>query len=180
MKCLICGSEEQISLIEDETIQHKEQQLVVPMAFTRCAGCGYEYVPASQIKENDMAVLAAKRMADGLLTPQQIFEARVALGLTQSEAANLLGGGRNAFSKYERGEVAQSEAMDRLIRLCSRYPVLLQDLKRQCARTAAEQDNVIPLMKWRTEKNDSSVVRGGRLSVRSSMQVEQQEFANEA
>ncbi|WP_354470402.1 type II toxin-antitoxin system MqsA family antitoxin [Marinobacterium sp. MBR-109] len=37
----------------------------------------------------------------------------------------MLGGGRNAFSKYERGEVAQSVAMDRIIRVCQTHPSLL-------------------------------------------------------
>jgi HTH-type transcriptional regulator/antitoxin MqsA len=33
----------------------------------------------------------------------------------------MFGGGLNAFSKYERGEVIQSEAMDKLIRVSCRY-----------------------------------------------------------
>lgn len=54
--------------------------------------------------------------------------ARRTLGLSQEEAARLFGGGRNAFSKYERGEVAQSVAMDRLIRLCLSHPELVKEL----------------------------------------------------
>jgi len=40
----------------------------------------------------------------------------------------IFGGGANAFSKYERGEVIQSVPMDRLLRLVARYPVLLVEL----------------------------------------------------
>jgi len=72
--------------------------------------------------------VAAKRRADGLLSPEEIRHAREALGLTQHKAAEVFGGGRNAFSKYERGEVAQSVAMDRLIRLCLAHPKMLSEL----------------------------------------------------
>lgn len=64
MKCLICGSDERTALLEDETIRHKNQLLVVPMAFTRCAECGHEYVSAAQIKENDKAVLFSRARLD--------------------------------------------------------------------------------------------------------------------
>jgi len=43
------------------------------------------------------------------------------LGLTQHAASSIFGGGLNAFSKYERGEVIQSKAMDKLIRVSCRY-----------------------------------------------------------
>ena len=42
--------------------------------------------------------------------------------LTQAQAAKLFGGGPVAFSKYENDDVAQSEAMDTLLRLVRRSP----------------------------------------------------------
>jgi HTH-type transcriptional regulator/antitoxin MqsA len=44
------------------------------------------------------------------------------LGLTQETASKIFGGGENAFSKYESGKVAQSAAMDRLLRLAYEFP----------------------------------------------------------
>jgi len=49
--------------------------------------------------------------------------------LTQKDASSLFGGGANAFSKYERGDVIQSDAMDRLMRLVKQHPGLLGDLR---------------------------------------------------
>jgi Cys-tRNA synthase (O-phospho-L-seryl-tRNA:Cys-tRNA synthase) len=43
-------------------------------------------------------------------------------GLSQQKAAQLLGGGVNAFSKYERGEVMQSRSMDLLMRMYNEVP----------------------------------------------------------
>jgi HTH-type transcriptional regulator/antitoxin MqsA len=43
----------------------------------------------------------------------------------------VFGGGRNAFSKYERGEVSQSVAMDKLIRVCLKHRDVFQELVRE-------------------------------------------------
>ena len=41
----------------------------------------------------------------------------------------IFGGGTNGFSKYERGETAQSVAMDRLLRLVIADPSKLDELR---------------------------------------------------
>jgi HTH-type transcriptional regulator / antitoxin MqsA len=56
------------------------------------------------------------------LSSEEIQEIRNNLGLTQEMASKVFGGGENAFSKYENGKVAQSAAMDRLLRLASEFP----------------------------------------------------------
>jgi putative zinc finger/helix-turn-helix YgiT family protein len=135
--CSVCGSSDIRAFEDIEPVRYKEQVLRVPMAWSQCGGCGREFVAPEQIRVNDTAGLTAKREADGLLPPQAIRHARHTLGLSQEEAAQLFGGGRNAFSKYERGEVAQSVAMDRLIRLCLSHPELLKELPSITHRGAA-------------------------------------------
>lgn len=83
----------------------------------------------SQVRRNHARVVDARRRADGLLTGREIRALRKSLGLSQKDASEVFGGGTNAFSKYERGEVVQSVAMDRLLRLVARYPLLLDDLR---------------------------------------------------
>lgn len=95
----------------------------------RCDACGADPVFEEQIRRNHLKVADAKRKADGLLTGEEVRAIREKLGLSQSEAAELFGGGANAFSKYERGDVLQSKAMDRLLRLTSRYRFMLDDLR---------------------------------------------------
>ncbi len=51
------------------------------------------------------------------------------LKLTQAEAAKLTGGGKNAFSRYERGEVKPMPAVINLFRLLDRHPELLDELR---------------------------------------------------
>lgn len=129
IKCSMCHSHSVSQLTAQESIAYKNRQLQVPMHYSLCQNCGYEFVAASQIKVNDKVVLAAKREADGLLPPEQVYSIRRQLGLTQAQAAQVFGGGRNAFSKYERGEVVQSVPMDKLLRLVARNPQLLSELK---------------------------------------------------
>jgi HTH-type transcriptional regulator/antitoxin MqsA len=58
----------------------------------------------------------------------EIRRIRKKLGLSQSMAAKLTGGGHNAFSRYERGEAAALPAVMNLLRLLDRHPDLLKEL----------------------------------------------------
>jgi HTH-type transcriptional regulator/antitoxin MqsA len=91
------------------------------LEYSQCDNCGADPVLAEQTKRNQVRFSDAKRAIDGLLSSSDIRKARHYLGLTQHAAASMFGGGLNAFSKYERGEVIQSEAMDKLIRVTCRY-----------------------------------------------------------
>ncbi len=54
---------------------------------------------------------------------------RLRLGLTQAAAAELTGGGHNAFSRYERGEVRPLPAVINLFRVLDKHPELLAELR---------------------------------------------------
>lgn len=53
---------------------------------------------------------------------------RKKLKLTQQQAANLTGGGHNAFSRYERGDTRPLPAVMNLFRLLDHHPELLKEL----------------------------------------------------
>lgn len=95
----------------------------------RCGTCGADPVLEDQIRRNHRRIADTKRRSDGLLAGDDIKLFRESLCLTQQEAATLFGGGTNAFSKYERGDVIQSVAMDRLMRLIANQPYLLGALR---------------------------------------------------
>lgn len=118
---VICPLCEQGELHESdviESIRHGDSRLEVKgIEVMRCDSCGEETVMPNQARRNALRFVDAKRTHDGLMTSQEIVDWRRQLGITQHEAARLLGGGVNAFSKYERGEVTQSHAMDRLMRV---------------------------------------------------------------
>ncbi len=70
-----------------------------------------------------------KRKALGLPTPKQIKELREGLGISQREASRIFGGGSRSFQKYESGTEVIGTAMARLLRLVSRRPELVSELK---------------------------------------------------
>ena len=61
---------------------------------------------------------------------QALARIRRKLKLTQAEAARLTGGGKNAFSRYERGEVRPMPAVLNLFKLLDKHPELLDDLRK--------------------------------------------------
>jgi HTH-type transcriptional regulator/antitoxin MqsA len=128
--CPMCERETLTPVIYSETFQHHGAELLVSgLEGYECECCGADPIFDDQIRRNHARILDARRQADGLLTGEEIRLLRDRLGLTQKQASELFGGGANAFSKYERGEVVQSAAMDRLLRLVGRYPGLMADLR---------------------------------------------------
>lgn len=98
-------------------LKHNKQTLRVEgLECYVCDECGADPVFEDQIRRNHRRYQDARRKADGLLTGDEVRAVRSRLSLTQQQAAQLFGGGANAFSKYERDDVIQSVAMDRLMK----------------------------------------------------------------
>ncbi|MFT4929826.1 MAG: HTH-type transcriptional regulator/antitoxin MqsA [Phenylobacterium sp.] len=127
-ECKYCQSENIDHLSSQEIILYKGGELDIVIDYSVCCHCKREFISKQQILNNDTRLRDAKKIADGLLTSTEIYNARVSLDLTQEQASLVFGGGRNAFSKYERAEVSQSIAMDKLIRTCLRHPNVFKEL----------------------------------------------------
>lgn len=102
---------------------------VAQLERSRCSQCAADPLLPEQIKRNQRKIADAKRRAVGRLTGDEIRATREVLGLSQADAAQVFGGGENAFSKYERGEVVQSAQMDSLLRIVAANPWLLAQLR---------------------------------------------------
>jgi len=130
-KCKLCQSENITDFVEVEGVTYKGSELQVSIAYSVCNDCKREFISKPQILQNEAALRNAKKEFDGLLSSEEIVRARQELSLTQEQASRVFGGGRNAFSKYERGEVSQSVAMDKLIRICLNHRDVFQELARE-------------------------------------------------
>ena len=121
--CNKCNSTNVIHTSDVELNTYKGTEYSVDIEYSECASCKREFLTKSQIIANEGRVREEKRIIDGLLSSDEIKEIRLHLKLSQAEASVVFGGGQNAFSKYERSEVTQSQAMDKLLRLAcsSRY-----------------------------------------------------------
>jgi HTH-type transcriptional regulator/antitoxin MqsA len=109
-----------------DDFQHNGKTVrVVDLECYICDRCGADPVFTDQIRRNQLKISDAKRKLDGLLTGDEVRSVREHLGLSQQQSAVLFGGGVNAFSKYERGDVMQSVAMDRLLKVTAFFPGVL-------------------------------------------------------
>lgn len=116
--CPACEKGILVSKVGEESFPYDGVRLTVQnFEYSACPVCYEEVVLPAQARTNEARFADAKRAHDGLLTASEIAGWRKRWDLTQQAAAVLLGGGANAFSKYERGEVIQSKAMDLLIRV---------------------------------------------------------------
>ena len=61
--------------------------------------------------------------------PHYITRVRRKLDLDQRQAAELFGGGVNAFSRYENGKTKPPLALVKLFKLLDRHPDLLDELR---------------------------------------------------
>ena len=120
-QCIVCKSRDIKCPVAIENVLYKGHELQIPLEYSVCGGCGREFVPQPQILRGEAAVRDAKKKFDGLLSSEDIAKARAKLSISQEQASKVFGGGKNAFSKYERGEVSQSVAMDKLIRVCLKH-----------------------------------------------------------
>lgn len=118
--CPLCGEGHVTTHSEMVESEYKAQKAMLPLVFKQCDACGSDFAGAAEAKLNKRALMAWRKQVDGLLTGEEITALRRIYKMTQGQAAQLFGGGPVAFSKYENDDVAQSEAMDTLLRLVRR------------------------------------------------------------
>ena len=120
--CPICGEGHvtaEVQMVENE---YKGQKADLPLHYQQCDTCTSDFAGMAESKRNRRVLMAFRKQVDALLTGEEITALRKQYQLTQAQAARLFGGGPVAFSKYENDDVAQSEAMDTLLRLVRRSP----------------------------------------------------------
>jgi len=90
-----------------------------------CDHCADGFVEFDETEES--AWLAFRDQIDAA-EATELARIRKKLRLTQREAAQIAGGGKNAFSRYERGQAKPVAAVVNLFRLLDRHPELLGEL----------------------------------------------------
>ena len=126
--CPACGEGILQPKTEQQTVEYHGQSGELVLRFAVCDTCGVELTNAEDARHNKRAMNAFKKRVDGLLTGDEIREFRERFNLTQKLAAQLIGGGEVAFSRYESDDVVQSAAMDTALRLCISSPYNLLTL----------------------------------------------------
>jgi HTH-type transcriptional regulator/antitoxin MqsA len=129
-RCFSCEDRKGLTRFDGETftVEHAGRKAKVEgLSGWRCGACGEVEFDAESAREYAAAgdaLVLRERQRQG----EEIRRIRRKLGLSQVAAARLTGGGHNAFSRYERGEVAPLPAVIKLLRLLDKHPELLEDI----------------------------------------------------
>lgn len=121
--CPICGEGHVTAMVQMVENEYKGHKAELALHYRQCDTCTSDFAGLAESKLNKRVLMAFRKQVDGLLKGEEITALRKQYKLTQAQAARLFGGGPVAFSKYENDDVAQSEAMDTLLRLVRRSPV---------------------------------------------------------
>lgn len=143
--CPICGEGNLHAQTRQQVVERNSRKLNVTLSFSVCDTCQCEQASPDQLKQNKRAMIAARKMADGLLSGNEVRKLRDKLGLKQAQAAKVFGGGPVAFSKYESDDTAQSEAMDNLLRVAEAEPSAFSFLLN---RSGVEAGSIIKKASW--------------------------------
>lgn len=124
--CHLCGAGTLNDGVETISQDYKGQILRSEIRGAFCDHCCNGLVEFDLAEE--AAWLAFRDRVDAA-EAAELARIRKKLKLTQMEAAKLAGGGKNAFSRYERGRAKPVAAVVNLFRLLDRHPELLGELK---------------------------------------------------
>ena len=131
MKCPNCGAAELVRDTRDIPYTYKgETTVFAGVAGEWCPACGEAVfdAAASRAVSADMKAFA-KQVNAAIVDPAFISAVRKKLRLDQQEAAEIFGGGINAFSRYENGKTKPPLALVKLFKVLDRHPDLLAEVR---------------------------------------------------
>jgi HTH-type transcriptional regulator / antitoxin MqsA len=131
MKCPVCGAAELIHDTRDLPYTYKGETTVIPAVTADfCPACDESITDLAET-DRVMREMQAfnKQVNAAYVDPGYIAQVRHKLELDQRQAAELFGGGVNAFSRYENGKTKPPLALVKLFKLLDRHPDLLNEVR---------------------------------------------------
>ena len=131
MKCPSCGAAKLVHHIRDLPYTYKGESTTIPsVTGDYCPACGEAVLDAVESARTSAAMLEFNKQVNAaIVDPQFIASVRKKLRIGQREAAQIFGGGVNAFSRYENGKTKPPLALVKLLKLLERHPDLLDEVK---------------------------------------------------
>lgn len=131
MKCPICGAAELIHDTREVAYTYKGEMTTIPaVTGDFCPACG-EIVLNREHGDRYSELLGQfqRQVNAAFVDPIYIAKVRRKLDLDQRQAAEIFGGGINAFSRYENGKTKPSLALVKLLKLLDRHPEMLEEVR---------------------------------------------------
>ncbi|MBI5331931.1 MAG: type II toxin-antitoxin system MqsA family antitoxin [Betaproteobacteria bacterium] len=131
MKCPVCGAAELIHDTRDLPYTYKgESTLISAVTGDFCPACAESILDEAESRRvmREMRTFS-KQVNASIVDPGFIASVRKKLALDQREAAEIFGGGVNAFSRYENGKTKPPLALVKLLKVLDRHPDLLNEIR---------------------------------------------------
>jgi HTH-type transcriptional regulator/antitoxin MqsA len=130
MECPNCGAAELIHDTRDIPYTYKGETTILKTTGDFCPACG-ESIHDREDSERVMREMRefTRQVNAAIVDPAFIASVRKKLALDQREAAEIFGGGVNAFSRYENGKTKPPLALVKLLKVLDRHPELIEEIK---------------------------------------------------
>ena len=131
MKCPNCGAADLIHDTRDLPYTYKGESTTIPAVIGDfCPACG-EIVFKREDGDRYSELLSQfqRQVNAAYVDPAYITRVRRKLELDQKQAAEIFGGGVNAFSRYENGKTKPPLALVKLLKVLDKHPELLGEVK---------------------------------------------------
>lgn len=131
MKCPLCAKAKLIRSTRDIQYTYKGESTTIPSV-------SGDFCPACEeliLDRNESMRIGAlmkdfnKEVNASIVDPAFITRVRKKLKLDQREAAEIFGGGVNAFSRYENGKTKPPLSLVKLLKVLDRHPDLLSEIR---------------------------------------------------
>lgn len=131
MICPECGAAELVHDTRDELYTYKGQTTTIPaVTADYCPVCGEGVLEREHGDRYSRLIGEFQRQVNAThVDPTYIASVRRKLDLDQRQAADIFGGGVNAFSRYETGKTRPPLALVKLLRVLERHPDLLDEIR---------------------------------------------------
>ncbi|MEI6744794.1 MAG: type II TA system antitoxin MqsA family protein [Methylococcaceae bacterium] len=131
MQCLSCGAAELVADSRDISYSYKGESTIIPDAKGNfCPVCGEVFFDNVESQRISAAMLTFNKQVNAaIVDPIFITNVRQKLALDLQEAAEIFGGGVNAFSRYENGKAKPSLALVKLLKMLDTHPELLPEIR---------------------------------------------------
>ncbi|MDP2751530.1 MAG: type II toxin-antitoxin system MqsA family antitoxin [Rhodocyclaceae bacterium] len=131
MKCPVCGAAELIHDIRDMPYTYKgETTVIAAVTGDFCPACAESVLDAGESNRVMREMRSfSKQVNAAIVDPSFIVNVRKKLALDQREAAEIFGGGINAFSRYENGKTKPPLALVKLLKVLECHPYLLNEVR---------------------------------------------------
>lgn len=161
-RCVECGELSVHDRIVPINIEHEGQSRLIQDRRMVCGHCGNVSYIGAQISEHQRGVASAIRDMDGLLSAEALQQIRAKYRFKQTDMEQMLSTGAKTWTRWERGKVPQSKAVDKLIRLIADDPYVARRLMEQAGIDNPEATEVF-------SRIEEDAKRVGRLLVRAEL-----------